>query len=112
MQRQAELNELPRERRSRKRSTVLLAATLETDQQSLKANLLNLSATGAQLDAAVPPDMHARLTLSRGSLAARGRVICASEQRFGILFDEPIDEAVLAEHADAATGRKRVVPLR
>jgi PilZ domain len=112
MQSSAKLNELPEELRGRKRSRVLLAATVEAGGQHLKANLLNLSTTGAQLDATVPPAIDTELTLSRGTLEARGRVIWVSEHRFGVAFDAPIEEAVVTEHIDAITPRKKVVPFR
>jgi len=112
MQSFAKPNELPEEMRGKKRSRVLLAAMLHMGEQTLKANLLNMSATGAQLDATTPPAMHTKLTLWRGNLEARARVVWVSDHRFGILFDEPLDEAVLAEHTASRALRKKIVSLR
>jgi hypothetical protein len=108
----AKLNELPEDLRGRKRSRVLLAASVELGGKILKANLLNLSTTGAQLDASIPPAVDTELTLSRGDLEARGRVIWVNGHRFGIAFHEPIDEAAVAAHVAAITPRKKIVPLR
>ena len=107
----AKLNELPEDLRGRKRARVLLSATLETGDESMKANLLNLSTTGAQLDASVPPAVHTKLKISRGDLEATGMVVWVVEHRFGVAFDAPIDEALVEEHIRAITPRKKVVPF-
>lgn len=107
----AKLNELPEDLRSRKRSRVLLSATLEADGESMTANLLNLSTTGAQLDAAVPPAIHSRLKLIRGDLEATGKVVWIVEHRFGVAFDAPIDEPLVEDHIRAITPGKKVVPF-
>ena len=107
----AKLDELPEDLRRRRRSRVLLAATLEADGESMKASLLNLSTTGAQLDAAVPPAIHTRLKLVRGDLEATGKVVWIVEHRFGVAFDAPIDDALVGDHIRAITPRKKVVPF-
>jgi hypothetical protein len=107
----AKLNELPEDLRGRKRARVLLSATLEAGGQSMKANLLNLSTTGAQLDATIPPAVHTRLNISRGDLEAAGMVVWVVEHRFGVAFDQPIDEALVENHIRAITPRKKVVPF-
>lgn len=107
----AKLNELPANLRGRKRSRLLLAVTLEAGGESMKANLLNLSTTGAQLDAAAPPAVHTRLKLSRGDLEATGKVVWVVEHRFGVAFDAPIDDTLVEDHIRAITRRKNVVPF-
>jgi hypothetical protein len=106
------LDQLPDELRRRKRARVLLAVALEYGGESLKANLLNLSATGALLDAVTPPKVGTELTLSRGTLNARGTVIWVTDHRFGIAFDQPVDPAIVSEHVEAITPRRKVVPFR
>lgn len=107
----AKLNELPEELRGRKRSRVLLSATLDAGGERLKANLLNLSTTGAQLDAAIPPVVDTAIKLSRGDLEATGKVVWVVDHRFGVAFDEPIDGALVEEHLREITPRKKVVPF-
>ena len=107
----AKLNELPEDLRGRKRARVLLSATLEAGGETMKANLLNLSTTGAQLDATIPPAVHTKLKLSRGDLEATGMVVWVVEHRFGVAFDAPIDEALVEDHIRAITPRKKVVPF-
>ena len=107
----AKLNELPEDLRGRKRSRVLLSATLEAGGASMKANLLNLSTTGAQLDAAVPPAIHTKIKLLRGDLEATGMVVWIVDHRFGVAFDEPVDAVLVEDHIRAITPIKKVLPF-
>jgi len=112
MQNSARLDELLEEKRGPKRTRVLLSAKLQSGEESLKANLLNLSVSGALLDAAAPPPADTVVTLSRGNMEARGRVLWVNGHRFGMTFDEPIDEAVVAEQIQALKPRRKVIPFR
>ena len=107
-----QLDELPEDKRGRRRSRVLLAATLRTETTSIKANLLNLSAGGAQLDAGSPPPEGAEVTLCRGKLEICGRVMWVKEHRFGISFHSQIDESLVLEHIKSISPRSKVVPFR
>src|SRR5688500_7806908 len=107
----AKLNQLPEDLRGRKRSRLLLAATLEAGGESMKANLLSRTTTGAHLDAAVPPAIHTLLKLIRGNLEATGKVVWIVEHRFGVAFDAPIDDTLVEDHIRAITPHKKVIPF-
>lgn len=110
MQNAAKLNELPEDQRGRRRSRVRLAAALEAGGKSMKANLLNLSTGGAQLDAETPPAVGTEFVLTRGDLRAHGRVVWVSDHRFGMAFDQPVDEALIVDHVRAIAATSKVVP--
>jgi hypothetical protein len=112
MQSSTRLDELLEDKRGPKRTRVLLSAKLLTGDESFKANLLNLSASGALLDATVPPAVDTPVTLARGNLEALGRVVWVNGHRFGMTFDALLDEAVVAEQIEALKPRRTVVPFR
>jgi len=109
MQNPAKQERLPEDLRGRRRSRILLAASLEGNGERFKVNLLNLSTTGAQLDAETPPTVGSEMVLCRGELRARGRIVWVNEHRFGMEFDGPIDEALTVAHG---ASKGNVTPLR
>lgn len=102
MKAQAITAALPIDKRRGARARLLLTASMRTEAGEEVAYILNLSREGAKLDADAPPPEGARLTLVRGALAVAGTVAWVDKHRFGVRFDAPIDDALLAEHLAAA----------
>lgn len=94
----------PIDKRAARRVRVLLSATIETADGERIAHLLNISSTGAKLDADEPPAADTAVTLVRGGIRAVGRVSWVEAHRFGIHFDERLDPALIAEHAASLAG--------
>lgn len=107
----AKLDQLPEDKRARKRSRLLLAATLRVGDVNTKANLLNLSTEGAQLDSEFPPEVGAEVWLLRGQLEVRGHVIWVTGHRFGIEFDGQIDESLVLEQIKPRKSRRTIIPF-
>lgn len=84
--------ELPEDKRDNKRSRLLLTAQMECSAGIIEVHLLNISHTGAKLDAATPPAREEHVVLVHEDLRVGGRVAWVEETRFGVAFDAPIDE--------------------
>lgn len=82
-----------------KRERVLRAAEIEIDGARRHASILNISESGAKLDADEPPAKDTRVVLHREGIVAPGIVAWVVEHRFGVQFDQPIDRADIARHA-------------
>ena len=95
----------PIDKRVARRVRVLLSAALETGEGERVAHLLNISSTGAKLDADEPPAVDEAVTLVRGGIRAPGRVSWVEAHRFGVHFDERLDPALIAEHAASLARR-------
>lgn len=95
----------PIDKRVARRVRVLLSATLETARGERVAHLLDISSSGAKLDADEPPAADEAITLVRGGIRAPGRVSWVEAHRFGVRFDARLDPALIAEHA-ASLARK------
>jgi hypothetical protein len=87
--------ELPEDKRDNKRSRLLLTARMECALGVVEVHLLNISQTGAKLDAEVPPMQEERIVLLHGDLRINGRVAWVEDHRFGVAFDTPIDESFI-----------------
>jgi hypothetical protein len=87
--------ELPYDKRDNKRSRLLLTAQMESDQGTVEVHLLNISHSGAKLDAEVPPARGERVTLIHDDLRVSGTVAWVEEHRFGMAFDASIDQHFL-----------------
>ncbi len=87
--------EMPQDKRDNKRSRLLLTAQMECDQGVVEVHLLNISHSGAKLDAEVPPARDEHIVLVHEDLRVGGRVAWVEDHRFGVAFDEPIDERFL-----------------
>jgi hypothetical protein len=83
--------ELPEDKRDTKRQRLLLTAQLEDVHGLRDVHLLNISATGAKIDAEETPVQGDPVTLIVGGLRVAGRVAWVDEHRFGVSFDMPID---------------------
>lgn len=95
----------PIDQRVARRVRVLLSATIESADGERVAHLLNISSTGAKLDADEPPSPDEAVTLVRGGIRAPGRVSWVESHRFGVHFDARLDPALIAEHAASLVRR-------
>ena len=86
------------ERRSRRRSRVLLSAILETPAGNALVKLRDFSCTGAQVESDTIFPVGSVLVMCRGEARIPGRVVWATATRFGFEFLDPIDEAELLVH--------------
>lgn len=98
-------HEVIENKRVSRRVRVLLAAAVQCADGEHIAHLLNISTTGAKLDADEPPAPGERVTLIRGGIVAPGTVNWVEAHRFGVHFDAPLDAALIAEHAASLSGR-------
>ncbi len=89
--------ELPQDKRDNKRSRLLLTAHMECEQGQIEVHLLNISHSGAKLDAEVPPARGEQVTLIHGDLTIGGKVAWVEDNRFGVAFDASIDERFLID---------------
>jgi hypothetical protein len=87
--------ELPLDKRDNKRSRLLLTAQMECARGSIEVHLLNLSHSGAKLDAEVSPASGEVVTLVHGAMRVDGKVAWVEDNRFGVAFDHSIDERAL-----------------
>jgi hypothetical protein len=87
--------ELPQDKRDNKRSRLLLTAHMECDHGTIEVHLLNISHSGAKLDAERAPTRGETVTLVHGELKVAGKVAWVEETRFGVAFDHAIDERFL-----------------
>ena len=94
----------PIDKRAARRVRVLLSATILTAGDERVAHLLNISSTGAKLDADEPPAADEPVTLVRGGIRAAGRVSWVEAHRFGIHFDARLAPELIAEHAASLAG--------
>ena len=87
--------------RASRRHRVLLAAEIEAKGERRRAHLLNISETGAKLDADEVPVEGDAIILHREGITVAGTVSWVIDHRFGVQFDAPVDTALIAEHAAA-----------
>jgi len=89
--------DLPQDKRDNKRSRLLLTAQMECSMGVIEVHLLNISHSGAKLDCDTPPPHDEHVVLVHDDLRVGGRVAWVEDHRFGIAFDDPIDESHLLE---------------
>ena len=82
-----------------RRQRVLLAAEIETGGARHRAHLLNITESGAKLDADDVPVEGAAIILHREGIVAPGTVSWVIDHRFGMQFDAPVDAALIEKHA-------------
>jgi hypothetical protein len=85
------LQELFDERRGDARNAVSRPADLLINGSVKKAILLNVSRSGAMLDAAFPPEEGASLVLRCAQVEVPARVVWVRHYRFGLRFDQKIE---------------------
>jgi hypothetical protein len=83
-------HEDPPEGRAAARTNLFMAATLRTANNEIPVKIRDLSATGAQIESAVLPDIGAAITLVRGRLSVQGRVTWCVAPRCGLQFSARI----------------------
>jgi hypothetical protein len=88
---------LSQNRRS-KRSSVLLAATLEAGRDALDVRLRNLSAEGALVEGENLPMEGSDVVFRRKDLVERGTVVWVSGKHAGIAFKHPLRTEQVLEH--------------
>jgi len=89
--------ELPLDKRDTKRSRLLLTARMECDSGTIEVHLLNISHSGAKLDAERAPARGEAITLIHGELKVAGKVAWVEDNRFGMAFDHAIDARFLVD---------------
>jgi hypothetical protein len=87
--------EMPEDKRDNRRQRLLLAAQMADSSGTREVHLLNISGTGAKVDAEDVPMENEPVVLICAGLDIPGRVAWTDETRFGIAFDMPIDVAEL-----------------
>ena len=87
--------EMPEDKRDNRRQRLLLTAQMEDVQGLRDVHLLNISGTGAKVDADEVPMEGEQVTLICVGQRIPGRVAWVSDTRFGIAFDMPIDATAL-----------------
>ena len=80
----------PPEGRAAARTNLFMAATLRIANSEIPVKIRDLSATGAQIESAVLPDIGSAITLIRGHLSVQGRVTWCVERRCGLQFNARI----------------------
>jgi hypothetical protein len=86
---------MPEDKRDNRRQRLLLTAQMTDSNGTREIHLLNLSATGAKVDADEVPMQDEKVVLICAGDNIAGRVAWVDETRFGIAFDMPIDVADL-----------------
>jgi hypothetical protein len=86
------------QKRSNKRSLVLLAAKVKMTGGETEVRLRNLSQKGALLEADRPPAVGTEMVFERGDTKVKARVAWVADHRFGIEFLVPIEESEVLVH--------------
>src|SRR5512139_3177512 len=76
--------------REKPRTHLFVNAAMDSEEGSIPVHVRNMSPSGALVEAAVVPKPGTRITLKRGSLAARGVIAWSNGRRAGISFDGAI----------------------
>ena len=85
------------------RSSVFLVATLKTEEGEISAKVRNLSTSGAQIQTKeTPPPVGSRGLFIRKDAAIPYKIVWKENQKFGIQFDEEINENELMVQAGKA----------
>ncbi|WP_242146981.1 PilZ domain-containing protein [Sphingomonas sp. BAUL-RG-20F-R05-02] len=99
MQRSDERTGSPTTGRVARRHNLFEPIEITVDRQSVRAHLLNVSATGALVHSAAPPALGATVKLKMLGIERSARVVWSKASRFGVAFDtelaDPFLEAAL-----------------
>ena len=92
-------------RRRSKRSLVLLAAKIKGAHGEIDVRLRNLSQTGALLETTAEkiPPCGANVVFERGSTIVASKIAWVHGTRFGVQFNEPIEESEVLVHVGKTT---------
>jgi hypothetical protein len=88
------------DKRQDRRARVLIGAKVIVGGRTIDVRLRDLSPHGALLLAATPPPLRSEVTFERGELSAKASVVWRHGDRFGIQFDEPIEEQDVMAHGE------------
>lgn len=77
------------------RHRIMLAATFFSVHGEANGVLLDVSQGGAMLSASPPPPVGCRLLLERQNLEIPGIVRWVEGNRFGVQFEEPLNESIV-----------------
>jgi len=88
---------LPIERRAAGRARTDCPARLQTPGGDWRGRLWDLSETGARIQADNPPAQGAIALLTWSGNEVFGRVVWASEDMCGLIFERPVPRSVVAE---------------
>ncbi|HEY0269604.1 MAG TPA: PilZ domain-containing protein [Sphingomonas sp.] len=93
--------EMPEDKRDNRRQRLLLKAEMIDSISTRKVHLLNISGTGAKIDADEVPMRDEKVVLLCNGVSIPARVAWVDETRFGIAFDMPIDTADLLKRGQS-----------
>jgi PilZ domain len=87
-------------KRRSKRSLVLLTAKVKAVGREIDVRLRNLSQTGALLETSVEriPAVNTPVVFERGTTIAAARIAWINGSRFGLEFNDPIEESEVLVH--------------
>ena len=91
-------------RRSR-RSNVLMAAAIETENGLANVTLRNLSADGALIEGNGIPAAESPVVFRKKDLVISGRIAWVNERRAGIAFDAKLEPETVLRHIPAPQHR-------
>ena len=94
-------------RRSR-RSHVLMAASIETGDVSVKVKLRNLSTEGALVEGDDLPIVGSKVMFRKNELKARGEIAWITGRRAGIAFDAMLDPDAVLRHVPTPRPRAKL----
>ena len=94
--------------RRARRSNLLMAATIESDDRSFSVTLRNLSATGALIEAKENLTAGSSVVFRKKDLQVRGTIAWVSDRRAGIAFETALDPQTVLRHIPAP--RHRIEP--
>jgi hypothetical protein len=92
---------MPEEKRDNRRQRLLLTAQITDASGTREVHLLNISGTGAKVDAEEVPVQDELVTLTCAGQTIPGRVAWVDDTRFGIAFTMPIDVAELLKRGQS-----------
>lgn len=80
----------PQQARAAVRVNLFMAATLHVSGVETAVKIRDLSATGAQIECTLLPDVGSLMTLTRGRLSVQGHVAWCTERRCGLKFSSSV----------------------
>lgn len=86
---------VPVQKRTEKRSRLLLKAIIEVDGEPRSVRVRDLSHTGAQLNCDAPPGVGSVITFKGRSVTAQARIAWVTDHVLGIAFLEALSDRAL-----------------
>ena len=105
----AQLHRSPIERRTYKRSDVMLPGLLRLAGEGRRAVLRNISRSGAQVEVEGSVPKGSRIDLNSGALSADGIIVWSDAETAGVKFNQPISDSDLIQQvmrSDALSSRR------